>query len=221
MLRPENGGRLVLRRASRAVRSELGASCPPPRARVVTYWGPRASAVDDEPVEERALSAQLHLDAGWIIPGAGRAELGGRLLLPDGWNLEAAYSLYVEPIDDQEVLVLALGRAGVSHRVAEDRAVSVRLGGALRHLQDWEGPAFGADVALGVDMLFGDSVVLSAEGFAGVVGAAWLLQARASIGFLVDIVELRIGYDHVALEPIAGGPGGMLTGPFLGARLWI
>ena len=220
MLRPENGGRLVLRRASRAVRSERDRLCPPPRARMAPYWGPRASYVD-ESVEERALSAQLHLDVGWAIPGAGRAELGGILLLPDGWNLEAAYALYVEPTEDQEVLVLALGRAGVSHRVAEDPAVSVRLGGALRHMQDWIGPAFGADVTLGIDMLLGDSVVLSAEAFAGVVGAAWLLQARASLGFLIDIVELRLGYDHVVLEPLAGGPGGMLTGPFLGARLWL
>lgn len=219
MLRPENGGRLVLRRASRAVRAPGDCACPPPHPRHAPYWGPGVEHVD-EPDEERSLSAQLHLDLGWAVPGAGRAELGGRLLLSDGWNLEAAYSLFVEPTEDQEVLVLALGRAGVSHRVAEDRAVQVRLGGALRHLQDWVGPALGADLTLGVDILIGEAV-LSVDAFAGVVGTAWLLQARASIGFLIDIVELRLGYDHVVLEPMAGGPGGMLTGPFLGARLWI
>lgn len=227
----ESSGGLVSS-ASRAVRGSSGrgagwgsggggigaaALCP----LGVPYASPRYHAQQDggsyaaEPVR---LAGRLELELGYALGGAGRVGFAARLQLPVLLDFATRYSVFVEPTEDG-VVAAALGRIGADIRLVDDRWVQIRIGGGLRHFHDEIDGAIGGDFAIGVDAFPVEPLVISGELTAGVVGEAVVVQARASLGLIVDSVEIYGGYDYEAL--FAGSVQVDLGGPMLGVRGWL
>ncbi|AKF08011.1 hypothetical protein [Sandaracinus amylolyticus] len=174
---------------------------------------------EPEPLLETMVVAQL--EGSYVIDDVGRGTASVRVLLPWPAEIFAGYSLYLEPRERGETDFVALGRLGAAWRAVDDEAIQVRIGGSLRHWQDAEGARFGGEALAGVDMFPGEPLVLSFEGAAGIVGDAWVFEARGTIGVLMGPVELYAGWHHVALEATNGSGGVELTGPVGGLRLWL
>ena len=99
--------------------------------------------------------------------------------------------------------------------------VHLRLGGSLRHFQDYAGARFGGELVAGLELFPADPLVLGIEGAVGVVGDAWAAEVRGTIGLMIEVVELYAGWHHLALDALNGSGGVELTGPIAGVRLWI
>lgn len=161
------------------------------------------------------------LEGSYVSGDVGRFTASVRVLLPAPVELHGGYSVYLEPLPVGGVEALALGRLGVAWRVIDEDDVHLRLGGSLRHWQDYAGARFGGEVLAGLEMFPADPLVLGIEAAAGIVGDAWAIDVRATIGAMIDVVEIYAGWHHLALEALNGSGGVELTGPLVGVRLWI
>lgn len=167
------------------------------------------------------VAGAVWLDGAWAIPSAGYAELGARVQLPIHLDLAADYAAYVEPLDDR-VDSIALGRFGVAARLELAPGAHVSLGESLRLWTDWTGTLAGGETHALLELFPTAPLVVTVRGGATFFEAALALEAYASLGVLVDRVELRIAYRHLALVPYAAElPGAVLTGPALGVRVWL
>lgn len=211
------GGRSWGRGRGWGVSSAAAALCP----LGVPYASPGYHAQDDagsyaaEPVR---VAGRLELELGYALGGAGRLGFAARLQLPILLDLTTRYSIFVEPTDGG-ILAAALGRFGADIRIVDDRWVQIRVGGALRHFHDDVGGVFGGDVSIGLDAFPVDPLVVSGELSAGMVGEAVVVQARGTLGLIVESVEIFAGYDYEAL--FAGSVQVDLGGPMLGVRGWL
>lgn len=157
------------------------------------------------------------VEGGYVLAGAGRVGAGLRLELPVPLDLFARYSLFIEPLS-RGTDYAALGRVGLDWRFIDTPEVLGRLGAAFRHFQDAAGAMLGADAALGFDFFPGEPWVMSIDASIGFVGAAMVAQVRASVGVLIDVLEIYAGYDYEGL--FAEGNDVDLGGPMLGLRIW-
>lgn len=227
----------TLGRSSRVVRSGGGGGGRVSVGVQRSYWAPRyhdesvvygsayattpsAALVDGTDPEARTLVVP-QLEGSYVLDGVGRGTAAVRVILPIPMELLAGYSAYFEPLDGGGIEALVLGRIGAAYRAIDDGPVQLRIGGALRHWQDYQGARFGGELLAGLELFPGEPVVLTAEGGLGVVGDAWAFELRASIGVIIEVVELYVGWHHVALEAMNGTGGVELTGPMAGVRLWL
>lgn len=161
---------------------------------------------------------RVGLEGGYALAGVGRGALSARVQLAVPFDLNASYSLFLEPLNDGGVDSLTFGRVGIDIRLVDQPDLQVRLGGAARHFHDRQGSVFGADGAVGMDVFPGDPWVFSADVGLGFVGEAMVTFARISAGAMVGPVELFVGYDHQGLG--SGDSYVSLGGPMAGLRLW-
>lgn len=182
------------------------------------YAGPSLEP-EHEPELRTMVVAQV--EGSYVAGDVGRATAGVRVLLPAPVELHAGYSAYFEPLPGGGLEALALGRLGAAYRMIDDDDLQLRIGGSVRHWQDALGARFGGEVALGLDMFPAEPLVLGIEGAIGIVGDAWAVEVRGTVGVMLEIVELYAGWHHLALEAINGTGGVELTGPIAGVRLWI
>lgn len=183
--------------------------------------GPGYTSSDGEEAVALRTMVVPQLEGSYVADGIGRGTASVRVLLPAPAEIHGGYSVYVEPLPGGGIEALALGRVGAAWRVLEEDDVHIRIGGSLRHWQDYAGARFGAELLAGLEIFPADPLVLGVEGAAGIVGDAWAVELRLTIGALIDIVELYAGWHHLALEALNGGGGVELTGPIAGVRLWI
>jgi hypothetical protein len=73
----------------------------------------------------------------------------------------------------------------------------------------------GIDFVYGIDLFPGRPAVVSLDLSAGNLGAAFVAGARLSLGWLVDRMELRFGYEHLQVGDVE------LGGFTLGSRIWF
>ena len=146
-----------------------------------------------------------------------RVGVSMRMQFPIGLEIGARYSIFVEPRAGSTDS-LALGRIAIDWRVVTEELVQFRLGAALRHFHDRAGGLFGADVEAGLDLFPVDPLILSFEANVGFVENALVVQARGSVGFLLGIVEIMLGWNY---EGLFGTQNVDLGGPMLGLRFWL
>ncbi len=194
-----------------------GATCPLGLPYMLDA-GTTSAPADADSQSGARIALRLDTELGYVIAGAARAGFGARLQLPLFFDLTARYSVFFEPTNEG-IVVAALGRIGADFRIVDDRWIQLRVGGGLRHFHDDLGGILGGDFALGLDIFPGEPFVVSGELSVGAVGQAFVVQARGSVGVIVDSVEIYAGYDYEAL--FAGGAQVDLGGPMLGVRAWL
>ena len=167
------------------------------------------------------MTTRIALDGGFVYPAerisVGRIGASLRIQLPVGLEIVARYGIFVEPRPGRTDS-LALGRIGLDWRLVTEDFMQFRLGAALRHFHDRDGDLFGGDIEAGLDFFPIEPLILTFEANVGFLGNALLVQARGSIGFLVSIFEVYVGYDY---QGIFGSQNVDLGGPMLGLRFWM
>lgn len=161
----------------------------------------------------------LGAEGGWVIPSVGRAALSGRF---DLGPIEFAvrYAALLEPVEGR-VDSVVMGRIDVGYRLTDLPDVDARVRLGLNHWVDDAGHSFGVAGGLAVDVFPGAPWVLSAEAGGGSLGQAGIVQARATVGVMLGLVEVGLGWDHTTLLTSDGSPGVHLTGPIATTRLWL
>lgn len=166
-------------------------------------------------------TTRIALDGGFIYPAerisVGRLGASFRVQTTFGLEIAARYSIFIEPLPGRTDS-LALGRIGLDWRVITEEVMQFRVGAAVRHFHDRTGGLFGADFEVGLDFFPVEPLILSFEANVGFLGNALLVQARGSIGFLVNVFEIYLGYNY---EGIFGSQNVDLGGPMLGLRFWM
>ena len=167
------------------------------------------------------LTTRLGLEGGVVLPadpiGVGRFGASARVQLPIGLELAARYSIFIEPRAGRTD-ALALGRFAIDWRLVTEEFMQFRLGGAIRHFQDRAGDLYGADIEVGLDFFPIDPLILSFEANVGFIEKALVVQARGSVGFLLGIVEITLGWNY---EGLFGAQNVDLGGPMAGVRFWL
>lgn len=166
-------------------------------------------------------TTRVALDGGFVYPAerisAGRLGASFRVQTTFGLEIAARYSIFIEPLSGRTES-LALGRIGLDWRIITAEVMQFRVGAALRHFHDRTGALFGADIEVGLDFFPVEPLILSFEANVGLLGNALLLQARGSVGLLVSVFEIYLGYNY---EGIFGSQNVDLGGPMLGMRFWM
>ncbi len=228
-----------LRRGSRTVRGS-GSDWSRPRSSGVSVWGsgrpyfratPAYSGSGDvsggklttSPASDglARTTSRIALEGGFVYPAervsVGRIGASLRVQTTFGLEIAARYSIFMEP-RPSGTDSLVLGRIGLDWRIITEEVMQFRVGAAIRHFQDRFGGLFGADVEAGLDFFPIEPLILSFEANIGFVESSMLIQARGSIGFLVDAFEIYLGYNY---EGIFGSQNVDLGGPMLGLRFWL
>lgn len=164
------------------------------------------------------VASRVELELGYALGGAGRVGASARLQLPFLIDITTRYSVFVEPLDEG-VAMLALGRIGAELRIVDCPVLQLRVGAAVRHFHDAAGGLVGGDVGVAFDIFPGAPVILSGEVTVGAVGQAIIVQARGSVGVIIDSTEIYAGYDFEGL--VSADQLVDLGGPMLGVRLWL
>lgn len=223
-----------LRRASRTVRGDRERDYDPAPRRQWDSLSPYAGSAYEPsyvvgvnpappPPSEGLvhLTTRVALEGGVVLPadpiGVGRIGASLRMQLPIGLEIAARYSIFIEPRAGRTDS-LALGRIGVDWRLVTEEFMQFRLGAAIRHFHDRAGGLFGADLEAGLDFFPIDPLILSFEANVGFVENALVVQARGSIGFLLGIVEITLGWNY---EGLFGAQNVDLGGPMAGVRFWL
>lgn len=166
-------------------------------------------------------TTRVALDGGFVHPAerisVGRIGASLRVQTTFGLEIAARYSIFVEPLVGRTDS-LALGRIGLDWRIITEEVMQFRLGAALRHFHDRTGALFGADIEAGLDFFPIEPLILTFEANVGFLGNALLVQARGSVGLLVSVFEIYLGYNY---EGIFGAQNVDLGGPMLGLRFWM
>ena len=121
--------------------------------------------------------------------------LGLLLQQPTGIGFDTNLRLFREDYLGQRDH-LWLGDANLTFELINESIFQARAGIGLGWLTDAYGGNAGLNLTLGADLFLTDSVVMSGEVDFGSVGDADLLHARATVGYVIDHVELFAGYDH-------------------------
>ncbi|MGE0784827.1 MAG: hypothetical protein AB7S26_03990 [Sandaracinaceae bacterium] len=144
-------------------------------------------------------AVQLDVEGGYVLAGAGRVGVGARLRIPEvPIDVASRYSVFLEEVD-HSVQSIAIGRVGADIRIVEECGFVLRLGAALRHMQDGLGPVFGLDAAASLELTLAEPIVIAMEATAGFIGQAVLLTARGILGVTLGIVTLYAGWDFQTL----------------------
>jgi hypothetical protein len=150
----------------------------------------------------------------------GRLQGSLRVLTKYRFDLDAAYSLYMERGETQGISSAWLGAAHLTYRFAESDHVHFRAGAGIRHWVDPGGWALGPDALYAIDIFWGRPMTTSLEVTAGLLGRGWSTGARATVGVMVGQAELYVGYDGEWIGA-ERQPTAYLGGPVAGFRAYF
>ena len=187
------------------------------------YSGVRIARRDespDRPAGDHSVVGVIDVSAGWVPDDIVRGSLAARVAMPGVLDIELRYGAYFEQVPTG-IAALGIGRLGLAFYLVDGDGVQLRgsVGGLLYH--DAAGTELGVDGLLELDAYPGESIVVSIEAGAGVLGGGLMVDGRASVGFQLDRGELYLGYQVLGIYPQGGGPGDTLHGPMAGIRVWI
>lgn len=187
-------------------------------ARRRCWWQP-ATFVGAAAPTVPATRAVFGVEGAWVIPTVGRAALSARVDLGPV-ELSVRYAGLFERVEGR-IESVVVGRTDVGYRIMDTEDVDARVRLGLNHWIDGAGHSFGVAGGVAVDVFPGAPWVLSAEAGGGSLGQAGVVQARATAGVMVGLVELGLGWDHTSLLTSDGSPGVHLTGPIAITRIWL
>jgi len=179
-----------------------------------------APADDDPFAEEPALGRYLHLrlsgEYAYDVDGAVHRP-GGAMLLDTSLRigLESSWNVYVEPLAPNATDELTFGDVNVFFRLAQDDWAEFRLGVGANLMLDGGRVDAGFNGTFALDVFPVDPLVLAVAFDAGMLGDAFALRARGTLGIMLSRLELFAGYDVHTIDNI------LFHGPVAGARVWI
>ena len=131
------------------------------------------------------------------------------------FGLEAGWTQLVERLDEGPLDSLAIGDVNLTFRIAQHRMVQMRIGLGWRYMADQQGAEHGFNYSLAFDIFPVRPLVISESFDIGMLGEAFFLHNRTSLGFALGPVELFAGYDVMLIGPV------LFHGPLSGLRLWL
>jgi len=163
----------------------------------------------------KAAALRVRTEGGPVDDGLTRWGFAARLSTNFRLELETAWSQYAEPMPDGGVDQLWLGDANMILQFAQNEHVQFHSGIGVRGMIDRPDSVWGFNFTYGVDLYPTDPIVISADMDLGHIGAAGVVQLRATIGMMLSFVELYGGYDALWVGDES------LGGPVVGLRGWL
>jgi len=160
-------------------------------------------------------AVQLAVDGAYLQQGPWRTGLRLRLSMPLRLEFNTAWSYYYEALAEGRHDELALGKAHLAVRFAQNEYLQFRTGLGYRHLIDGKGQNFGVNWQYGFELFPIRPLVVRGTVELGNLGRAFVFEASAEIGVLIHALEIFAGFDVLL---IGGAP---LTGPHLGLQYWF
>lgn len=168
----------------------------------------------------KSMAGQIRLEGGYILGGVYRGGVGGRLMPPGRVELDVNFHALAEALVDGSVDRATFGNAHLGLRFAESEHVQFRTAFGYQQFADKEGVEPGIDFSYGFEAEIGAHLILAASGDLGSAGHAFVWQARATLGVMIDRMEIYAGYDHIGIERVGVGDV-PLGGPTAGIRAWL
>lgn len=160
--------------------------------------------------DRRRTSVHVTAEGAALAGGTDRFAARARLVL-EGWRFETGFDMFAERKQDQS---LALGEllGGWQFSAAWFAA---SLHGGVRWLDNGRGHSdYGWNLGSQWELMPGRPWILSARFDGGMVGQSRLLRARATLGVMLNRVEVYGGYDALIFETVT------LHGPMAGLGFW-
>ncbi|MFT3925677.1 MAG: hypothetical protein QM778_24260 [Myxococcales bacterium] len=181
------------------------------------------NACDESTLGEKRSVLMVSGESGFMLQNVVPASFGVRLLLPKRFELSGRVDILKDLARAADQAVMAT--AHLNYRFAQSQYVDFRTGVGPR-LFKLDELRLGADLLYAFDVYGKRPIVFRAELHAGFMHRngsdkpAVFGQARATIGYMFDRVEVYAGYDHLKMaDPY--GPGMPLGGPIAGLRGWF
>lgn len=188
------------------------AVCIPPDVRAND---PTLPPVQDE-------SVQVRVEGGYVFDGVVRTAVEARAMLPYRFEVDAAFVGFVEPQSSADVALVGMSYAHVGWRFAQDEHWQFRTLLGARTWTDLHGTTGGFDFRYGFEVFPIRPLVISFDFTIGDLGTALTLGGRLTVGFMLDLLELYVGYDEFGIIPTdASLPLASLGGPIGGLRFWF
>lgn len=189
---------------------------PPPAASAPS--GPATGLVAGErPLNEvgRSFALQGSAETSYLWGELARFGAVLRLLTPVRLELDTSWSLTGERESSGNTLWVGWGTNHITWRFAQSEAIQFRTGIGTRHWIDTISHELGVDLFYGFEAMPERPLIFSCEAHLGSLGSAVVWQLRAGLGFMLDALELYVGYDHTQIADV------QLGGPMLGLRVWL
>ncbi len=167
------------------------------------------------------VAAQLRVEGGFVFPDVIRSAIEGRIMLPARFEIDVGFVGLGEPQRGTSPVLVGMGTAHIGFRFAQNENWQFRSLIGVRTFSDENGTTAGFDFRYGVDIFPIRPLVVSAEITLGDLGSSFTLGARASIGLMIDAVEIYAAYENFALMPTDGSATVNLGGPNAGIRIWL
>jgi hypothetical protein len=159
---------------------------------------------------------EVGLESGYMLQQVVPTTAGVRLQLPLRLELDSRVTLLRDFAEQTAEHALSMN-SHVAYRFARGRRADFRTGVGVR-LYVFDKTLAGVDLLYAIDSYLGRGVVARIELHAGTLGRAFLAQARATLGVMVERFELYAGYDHMV---VAGEGTARLGGAVAGVRSWF
>lgn len=188
------------------------AVCIPPEIRAND---PNLPPLQDE-------SVQVRVEGGYVFDGVARAAVEARAMLPYRFEVDAGFVGLAEPQTSADVALVGMFSAHVGWRFAQDEHWQFRTLLGARTWTDLYGTAGGFDFRYGFEVFPIWPLVISFDFTIGNLNTALTLGGRVTVGFMLDLLELYVGYDELGIIPTDASLAlASVGGPLGGLRLWF
>jgi hypothetical protein len=160
-------------------------------------------------------SVRISVENGNDFNGLNR--FGGQVVVDTACRIGAQtqWNYYTESMSGGRRDETTLGFLTVDIRFAQSSWMQMHTGCGACILADRYGSRGGFDFRYSADVFPIDPVVISASVDLGNLDNAFLIHARATVGWQIDRFELFAGYDFLRIGAVN------LQGPLAGVRLWF
>lgn len=143
--------------------------------------------------------------------------LGGRFAVDTGWRfgLTTNWDFFRETLPNGRGDEAVLGDVNLTYRLAQNDWLQLHTGLGARLLFDRHNTRAGLNFLYGADLFLAKPLVLSGLVDLGTLNHAYVVRARATLGWQVGRCEVFGGYDVLRVGDVH------LHGPLLGLRVWF
>jgi hypothetical protein len=169
----------------------------------------------------RHVGVQIAIEAVPPPSNVTRLQARARVVTVYRVEFDAAYGLYQEANTGGGASSVGLGNMHGAARFVQSEHLLFRAGLGVRHWIDKEGSSFGVDGLYAADIFWGRPMTTSVELTGGTLGAGWVFEPRLTVGAVLGIAELYVGYDAIWIFANDKRSTAYLGGPVVGTRLYF
>ncbi len=142
---------------------------------------------------------------------------GGRLLWESTkrFGIDTSANYYHEDLIGGGTDELWIGDANLVYRFAQCETLNMRVGVGVNWMADSDRGDAGFNFTYGADWFPSDPLVVSTELDWGTLNDATIFHGRATVGVMLDHVEVYAGYDYLEIDDAR------LDGFIAGVRVWF